>query len=136
MNETVEQMLIRHEGLRLKPYHCTSGKLTIGIGRNLDNVGISKEEALILLGNDIERCHSSLNLNLPWWIRLDEKRKLVLIDMCFNMGIVGLLGFKTTLSLIKDGKYKEAAKAMLESKWAEQTGNRATELSKIMEGGG
>jgi len=134
MKETIEQMLIRHEGLRLKPYHCTSGKLTIGVGRNLDDVGIDRVEAILLLNNDIHKCEEDLDENIGWWRNLNPERQNVLIDMCFNLGINGLLKFKNTLALIECGKYKEAANAMLQSKWAFQVGNRAIELSKIMEG--
>jgi lysozyme len=134
MTETIEQMLIRHEGLRLKPYRCSAGKLTIGVGRNLDDRGITKEEALLMLAHDINDCMEDLSNNIPWCSTLSENRQYVLIDMCFNLGIGGLMGFKNTLKLIREGKYKEAAKAMLQSKWASQVGNRAVELSKIMAG--
>lgn len=128
-------MLVMNEGLRLKPYRCTAGKLTIGVGRNLDDTGITKEEALKLLDDDIIRVEAELQKNLPWYLSLSEARKAVLIDMCFNLGIVGLLAFKTTLSLIKDGKYKEAAIAMLQSKWASQVKNRAERNAALMESG-
>ena len=54
--ETVKRlkdMLIRHEGLKLKPYLCTAGKLTIGVGRNIQDRGITYQEAMMLLENDI-----------------------------------------------------------------------------------
>jgi lysozyme len=135
MTERLKQTLIRHEGIRLKPYRCTAGKLTIGVGRNLDDVGISNDEALFLLDRDIEKCGVQLSTNLPWFKSLDEVRQDVLINMCFNIGIKGLLGFARTLNAIKDGRYGDAAKFMLESKWAEQVGGRAVELSHLMETG-
>jgi len=52
--------LIKHEGLRLKPYHCPAGKLTIGVGRNLEDKGITEEEAVMLLENDIQECLKDL----------------------------------------------------------------------------
>lgn len=135
MGTVLREQLIRHEGVRLKPYRCTAGKLTIGVGRNLDDVGISKEEALYLLDNDIAKAESTLLQALPWVKDLDEQRRNVLINMTFNMGIDGLLGFKNTLSLIQAKRYEEAAKNMLQSKWAMQVGNRAVYLAKVMDTG-
>jgi lysozyme len=122
--------LKRDEGLRLTPYRCTAGKLTIGYGRNLDDVGISKEEAEFLLASDVAKVRIELPKHLPWMTALTPPRQAVLVNMAFNMGIAGgLLKFKNTLRLIETGEYAEAAKAMLDSKWAEQTGQRALRLS-------
>ena len=125
--------IVRHEGLRLKPYRDSLGFLTIGIGRNLDGKGIIKEEAYILLDNDLDSCIEDLNVNLPWWETLDDFRQEVLIEMCFQMGIFGLLGFKEFLSHLRKGNYKGASEEMLNSKWAKQTPQRAEELAKIIE---
>ncbi len=135
MIESLRNQLIRHEGLRLKPYRCSAGKLSIGVGRNLDDNGISKQEAFCLLDNDIASSTAGLLQALPWVKDLDEARRNVLINMTFNMGITTLLTFKNTLSLIKGGRYEEAAKNMLLSKWAMQVGSRAVELARIMEEG-
>jgi lysozyme len=121
--------LKRDEGLRLTPYRCTAGKLTIGYGRNLEDVGISKEEAEFLLASDAAKAQISVAKALPWFTKLTIPRQAVLVNMAFNMGIAGLLKFKNTLRLIETGEYAEAAKAMLDSKWAEQTGQRALRLS-------
>lgn len=132
---TLKEQLIKHEGLRLKPYRDTVGKLTVGVGRNLDDVGISQEEALYLLDHDISKATAALLQALPWVKDLDEARRDVLINMTFNMGISTLLTFKNTLSLIQSKRYEEAAKNMLLSKWAMQVGSRAVELARIMEEG-
>lgn len=134
-NKKLVEMLKLHEGVRNKPYKCTAGKLTIGVGRNLDDVGLSDDEIEYLLKNDIERCKKDLDKNIPWWKDLDEVRQFVLVDMCFNLGIVGLMKFERTLKSIKAGKYEDAAKFMLESLWAKQVGKRATSLSSMMKKG-
>ena len=121
-----------HEGERLKPYRCTAGKLTIGVGRNLDDRGITREESAMLLANDIAAEERELLRALPWVAMLDEVRQRVLLDMSFNMGIVGLLGFKRTLATIQAGEYQAAATMMLDSKWAKQVGQRAERLSRMM----
>jgi lysozyme len=133
--DLLKDELVRDEGLKLKPYRCTAGKLTIGVGRNLDDVGISASEAMLLLEHDINRVIAKLSYHLPWWSSLSENRQRVLANMAFNLGIDGLLKFKNTLSHIQNGNYSEAAKAMLESKWAKQVGERAVRLSKMMEAG-
>ena len=135
MNRSKAQ-LVRHEGLRLKPYRCTAGKLTIGIGRNLDDRGISQKEAYAMLERDIQDCEQWLIDEIPEvYNNLDEVRQSVLLNMCFNLGIKGLLEFKNTLSFIGAGDWERAANNMLASKWAKQVGMRAIELSELMRKG-
>ncbi len=134
--DRIKEQLVRHEGLRLKPYRCTAGKLTIGIGRNLDDCGISQSEAYVMLINDIMNCEKQLQAKIPdIYNGLDEVRKSVLLNMCFNLGISGLLGFKNTLAFVKAGDWERAANNMLVSKWAKQVGRRAIELSELMRKG-
>ena len=134
--ERIKEQLVRHEGLRLKPYRCTAGKLTIGIGRNLDDCGISQTEAYVLLENDIQNCEKKLLDEIPEiYNGLDEVRKSVLLNMCFNLGIGGLLGFNNTLAYVAAGDWERAANGMLASKWAKQVGRRAIELSELMRKG-
>lgn len=131
----IEDDLIRDEGLKLKPYKCTAGKTTIGVGRNLDDVGITNEEALELLRNDIMRCMKDLDKNLPWWRTLTENRQSALVNLCFNLGIGGLLGFKNTLEYIRTGQYDKAAENALQSKWAAQVGDRAKRIAELIRKG-
>ena len=131
----IVEQLIADEGLRLKPYKCTSGKTTIGVGRNLDDKGISKDEAIALLTNDIKECMDELDKRIPWWINLTHNRRVVLINMCFNLGISGLMKFKNTLNHIRNHDYAKASVSMLDSKWAKQVKNRAVRLAIIMREG-
>lgn len=125
-------MLVRHEGLVFKPYRDTVGKLTIGVGRNLDDYGITETEAYYLLFGDIDRAVSAAQRSFAWFGKLDEVRQAVVLSMIFNMGLKGFMGFKRTILAIESGKYELAANCMLESKWASQVGRRARELSKMM----
>ena len=120
------------EGCKLKPYYCTSGKLTIGVGRNLEARGISRAEAQFMLENDIVEVISELDQLFPEWQELSEVRQMVLINMAFNLGTFGLLNFKRTLSYIKAEDWDNAADEMLRSEWAEQVGDRALRLSEAM----
>lgn len=131
----LERELTADEGKRNRPYLCTAGKTTIGVGRNLDDVGLSDEEIAFLLRNDINHVCADLDRELPWWRQMNDARQRVLANMCFNLGIRGLLGFKNTLAAMKEGRYKDAAAGMLVSKWAGQVGARAQRLAKMMEVG-
>lgn len=126
--------LIRHEGLKLKPYRCTAGKLTLGVGRNLEDVGITREEALSLLANDLARVTRELDVAHPWWRKLDEPRARALVNLTFNVGINRLAGFKKFLAALERGDYVTAGAEMLDSKWAGQVGGRATELAELVSG--
>lgn len=133
--EALRRQIVAHEALKLKPYQCTAGALTIGVGRNLDANGISEAEALFLLDNDIARCERELDRALPWWRQMTEARQRAILDMCFNLGISRLLAFKKTLGHMQAGRYAEAADEMLDSAWARQVGKRATVLSSMVRTG-
>lgn len=130
----IEQLRI-DEGVRYKPYKDTVGKLTIGVGRNLDDRGLSPDEVDYLLSNDIKIVEADLDRALPWWRNMTDARQEVLANMCFNLGISRLLGFKNTLQFMKDGKYEAAARGMEASMWFRQVGGRAQRLVKMMEKG-
>ena len=127
--------LTNDEGLRLMPYRDTVGKMTIGIGRNLDDVGISLAEANTMLANDINRVIKDLDRAFSWWRNMSEARQRVICNMTFNLGINKLLKFNNTLKLMQDGHYKEAADAMRLSLWYRQVGARAERLAILMENG-
>jgi lysozyme len=131
----VFDLIKKHEGLKLKPYIDTVGKITIGYGRNLDDVGITELEAEILLEHDVERAVLGLSHCFIWYPNLDDVRKAVLIDMVFNLGIQGFLTFIMTIKHLSREEYDLAADTMLDSKWAHQVGGRALELSEMMRTG-
>lgn len=127
------------EGVKPCAYQDHLGFWTIGVGRLIDarkpGAGLRPDEIYYLLANDVEVRTNDLQRELPWFYMLDDVRKGVLIAMAFQLGTAGLLGFKNTLALVKDGKYAEAADNMLLSKWAEQTPARAQRLAKQMTSG-
>lgn len=128
--------LLEDEGLRLKPYRCTAGRLTIGVGRNLDDRGLTRAEALTLLDNDITDFWARLLAALPWLADAPEPVQEALLNMAFNLGVEGLLDFRQTLALIRTGDYAGAAQAMLASRWAGQVGQRAARLAAQVRGAG
>lgn len=132
---TLRDQLIRDEGRRLKPYTDTTGHVTIGVGRNLTDKGLSLAEAEVLLDHDIADAEIDLQDHLPWTGALDEARRGVLLNMTFNLGVVGLLGFRRMLAAVEAGDWTTAAREMRASHWAEQVGARAERLARQMESG-
>lgn len=128
-------MLRNQEDYRQYPYLDSTGHMTIGIGRNLSDRGISLIEAFEMLENDIEYFEGRLSNTLPWFDALDSNRKVVLINMCFNLGTKGFFSFKKMLQYVSKQDFINAADEMLDSLWAEQVGERACVLADIMRTG-
>jgi lysozyme len=132
--DNLKLILIKHEGMKLTPYLCPAGKLTIGCGRNLDDVGISNDEALLLLANDVKGTLRQTEY-FPWFKGLNQPRQIVIASMLFNLGFSKFLEFKKLLAALKQNDFDKAANEMLASMWAGQVGKRATELATIMKTG-
>ena len=133
MSKLLEQIK-RHEGLKLTPYKCTAGKLTIGYGRNIEDNGITEQEASMLLKNDIAKTKAELQ-QLEWYCSLDQVRRDCIVNMCFNLGLPTLEKFHKMINAINMADYGLAAKEMLNSRWADQVHGRATELAMQMKTG-
>lgn len=125
----LKQDLTSDEGIRLKPYTDSVGKLTIGIGRNLSDGGISPAEADLLLTNDIANVIQTLDKAFPWAASMTEPRQRALANMCFNMGFSKLLGFRQMLAALQAGDYMEASKQALDSDWSREVGDRAHRIA-------
>lgn len=128
------------EGVRNKTYLDSKGIASIGVGRNLRDVGLFPDEIDLLLKNDIRRSAADLDAHLPWWKQMDDVRQRVLCDLCFNMGIgnsqKGLLSFVNTLKALKSGDFNAAAQGLKDSKWYDDVGpNRGDKLIKMLETG-
>jgi len=131
----LRKMLKRHEGVSRFAYRCSSGKTTIGCGRNIDEaggLGLSEDEIDFILDNDIIRCIKELSVAFPWFGDMDEVRQDAMVSICFNLGLTKLLLFKKAIAAMEDGDYKLASVEFLDSKWASQVGIRATELSQMI----
>ena len=134
----IEDDLIRDEGLVPHAYQDSLGYWTIAVGRLIDKRKggrLTEEECRYLLRNDIAEKEADLDRELPWWRTLSSDRQRALLNMCFNLGIRGLLGFKNTLAAVREGRFEDAARGMLASKWAKQVGARATRLAELMRAG-
>ena len=138
-SENREQLiteLTRDEGRVLKPYRCTAGKLSIGIGRNIEDRGISIKEAEFMLSNDIDDCLSeAVDIFGIKFITFSPARQRAIINMIFNLGSHGFRGFIRTIDCIKRDDWGLAADAILRSKWATQVGQRAVRISEQFRSG-
>ena len=114
-----------YEGFSRLVYECTSGYATIGYGRNIEQVGISKEEADVMLNNDIAQCLKELRGIMNRFDELPDKAQLVLVDMCYNLGLSKLLNFENMLDAIDAGNWQKASEELLDSRYAKQVKRRA-----------
>ena len=131
-HKKLADQLIKHEGLRLKPYHCPAGKLTIGIGRNLEDKGITEKEAVMLFENDIQECIQDLGTLFQKFDQLPESVQRVLVDMRFNLGPNRFRHFKKMIAAVKNQDFIQAAAEMKDSRWYSQVGQRSRTLVKMM----
>jgi lysozyme len=132
------RMLENEEGRVPHAYQDHLGYWTIGVGRLIDSRkggGLSDDEIDYLLQNDIKNKAAEVIKALPWVAGLSEVRQAVIIGMAFQMGTAGLLGFKNTLAMVRDGDFPGAARNMMLSRWAEQTPTRARRMAAQMETG-
>lgn len=138
MKAELTKQLRRDEGEVLHAYADHLGYLTLGVGRLIDKRkggGITKEESAYLLSNDIDKREAELLRRAPWMANLDPARFGALLNMAFQMGVDGLLGFRNTLEMVRNGDYDGAADGMLNSLWARQTPERANRIAKQMRSG-
>ena len=129
---SAEDYITKHESMVLKPYTDSVGKLTIGIGRNLDDNGISEDEALYMLSHDIKTVTDDLHSIFEDFSYLPYDVQLALTDMIFNLGKPRFLGFKKMIQAIKDKDFKEAARQAKDSKWCKQVGSRCEDNYNLM----
>ncbi len=149
LQEAVRRLKI-NEGVVLSLYICKSGYPTIGIGRNILTNPLTDEERKVcgnyekgitpnmaeyLCRNDIKKFTLLLKSNIPLFNKLDDERQFVLLDMCFNLGLQGLLKFKNMLYDLTIGNYRGASKELLNSRYAQQVGNRAKRNAYTLEFG-
>ena len=132
------EMLRKHEGVETHAYVDSVGKITLGVGRNIDKnggIGLSTDEIDYLLVNDVERVEAELLAAFNWYKMLGDARKDAIMDMCFNMGLPRFKKFKKALAGMAKGDYKTAAIEFLDSRWANQVGQRAITVTDIIRSG-
>jgi len=133
--EKLIEELKRDEGVELRPYKCSAGFLTLGVGRNIEERGITMDESDYLLANDIQICEEEAARVFKWYDTLSDVRQRVILNMVFNLGLTKLLNFKKFLAAMEAEDWEEAGKQMLDSRWAKQVGNRADRLEQMIVNG-
>lgn len=135
LNEALKTRLIKqlrlHEGVEKFPYRDTVGKLTIGVGRNLTDRGLSNDEIDYILVNDLHEIVRVADL-YHWYEALTDNRKLVVLDMLFNLGQPRFEKFQRMIAAIEAADWREASEQMLTSRWARQVKGRAVTLGTMM----
>ena len=130
MYDKVKEMLVRHEGVMCTLYECSADKTSIGVGRNLSDNGITEDEAMYLLENDIDRVIKNLDKHWAVWRSFPEKAQMVCIDLVFNIGINGFMNFRRTRALMEMGMWLEASEELLDSRYHVQLPNRSSYNSR------
>ena len=142
MSDIIDEItasLMIEEGFRAHAYYDTAvpPRLTIGFGRNIDRegggLGITEEEAEVMLRNDIDRSVQECS-KFYWFERQPDRVKRVLIELCFQLGYPALSGFNRMLSALSADNYETAAAELLDSKFAVQVPHRAKRLSDRLRG--
>ena len=138
MRDKLIEMLKVHEGVETYAYRCSENKITIGVGRNVDKaggLGLSDDEVDYLLQNDIDRVISELESEYDWFSDLDDIRQDAMIDISFNLGQTRLRSFKKALLAMSEGVWDNAADQFMDSRWSEQVGIRAKNLTEMIRTG-
>ena len=130
-----ERIIAMHEGKRSRPYLCTADKITVGIGRNLEDKGLNDEEITFLFQRDLrDALHDAASL-FPGFDRLSSARKVALVDMAFNLGRKRLEGFRKMRSAVDLGDFATAAREAMDSKWYRQVGQRGERIVEMIRSG-
>jgi lysozyme len=129
----VKEQIKKDEGFNPHPYMDTTGHVTIGYGTNLE-AGITPQQAEALMSLEIVMCTTQLS-SYTWYLNQPKGVQAALINMCYDIGIWKLLGFKKMIIALINKDYKEAANEALDSKWAIQVGDRAKRIAAIIQEG-
>jgi len=140
-NDDLTNLVKRHEGSKKNKagrhihYQCSANKWTVGYGRNLDT-GFSEDEALLMLQNDIKQAQADVKTLMPYiatFAKIYTPRYCAFVDMMLNIGITRMKQFKKMLAAAAAGNWKQAAKEILNSKYAKDVGDRAKEIAYLVE---
>ena len=132
--ELLREQLTRHEGYATKPYEDSVGKLTIGIGHNLADVGLSDDAIQLIFHEDIERAVADCQKMFPNWHDIPDVKQVILCNMMFNMGYTVLSRFKQFRDAISKKEWIRASQEMEDSRWFRQVKGRGVELRDLMRG--
>ena len=138
--DSLREQLKIDEGVKYEIYNDHLGYATFGIGHLITEkdpehgkpVGteISEERVNEVFDQDVELFVNESKKIFPDFDDKPEEVKQVVVNMCFNLGEPRLSKFKKFIAAINDKDWDEAAHQMMDSKWADQVGERAKRLAK------
>jgi len=129
------RLLELNEGFRGRPYRDTVGKLTIGYGRNLDANPLTPDEGAMLAIPNLKLAWEQLVTLDPWVRGLDEVRQAALVDLVYNLGIQGFMGFRRARLALLEGEFDVAAAHFADSRWYRQVKSRGPRICKMIRTG-
>ena len=135
IKDIADKLVRHHEGVRTHPYQDTVGKITIGVGRNLTDRGLSVDEINQMFQNDMTIAADILDIWCPLWRGFTANRQAALLSMAFNLGGPRLSDFVKLNQALVAGDFEEAATQALDSRWAKQVGRRADEIARLLRSG-
>lgn len=127
--------LRREEGEVLYAYQDQLGYWTIGVGHLIDRQkggGITRAQSATLLRDDLARAEASALAAYPWYSRLDQVRRGIVLALIFQLGAVGWAAFRSTHAALAAGDWPTAAERLLASRWAQQVPARARRVTAIL----
>ena len=127
----VKTLIEQHESRTRKPYKCTAGKTTVGVGRNLDDLGLSDDEIDYLFANDLKRAQDAAS-KYPWFADLSEVRQAAVLDLFFNLGPSRFAGFRNFIQAMSQKQYAWAAAELRDSRWFTQVGRRGPRVVSMI----
>jgi len=130
--ERLKTSLINDEAFRSKPYRCSANKLTIGVGRNIEDRGISRKEGLFLLDNDIREVEEDMLGLFPRFGQFSESRQVALMNMRFQLGYRRFRKFKKMIQAVRNRDWGEVKVQAKDSKWYRQVTRRAERILKML----
>ncbi len=134
------ELLKFEEGYRDRPYYCSEGYPTVGIGTKLGPKGaplecytftVSEHAAKALLDDEVKKILNEL-VKHRWYIELNSDRQTIIKSMCYQMGVSGVFKFKKMIAALERGDYNEASLQALDSLWAKQTPARAERHATVI----
>lgn len=132
MLKEIKDRLIKSEGLALFPYKCSEDYLSLGIGRNIQTNGISEDEAMYMLENDIKRVIEELDQQWEVWRTFPADAQMVCVDLVFNLGITGFMRFSRTRYYMENGDWLAASEELLRSKYHIQLPRRSEDNARML----
>jgi len=131
MKELLESIK-KHEGFVEHVYDDSLGIPTIGYGFAIKDLILDEDIAEDILMRKLEKLKRNANARFQWLEDMPQEVQAVVLNMCYQLGVTGVSKFRKAISALQEGEWHEAADEMLDSLWARQTPNRATELSNIV----